>query len=146
MSTKLKDKKIKIYMYIETTDEDGFDLKAYMPIHPQDSVWAYFKQLSASLLYASNTTTIKEECLFRINYTDAILQNHANDYFVYYDGMLFQCTRVDPYEGYKRDLVLYCKLTTEKISTIIPYDETKLPTLTDFTVMKFNPKILKDSE
>lgn len=137
MSTKLKDKKIKIYMYVETTDEDGFQTAGYMPIHQQDSLWAYFKQLSASLLYASNTTNIKEECLFRVNYTDTILQNHANDYFVYYDGMLFQCTRVDPFEGYKRDLVLYCKLTTDKINTIIPYDPSKLPTLTDFTETKF---------
>lgn len=124
-------------MYVETTDEDGFQTAGYMPIHPQDSLWAYFKQLSASLLYASNTTNIKEECLFRVNYTDTILQNHANDYFVYYDGMLFQCTRVDPFEGYKRDLVLYCKLTTDKINTIIPYDPSKLPTLTDFTETKF---------
>lgn len=143
---KLKDKKIKIYMYVETTDEDGFQTAGYMPIHPQDSLWAYFKQLSASLLYASNTTTIKEECLFRINYTDAVLVNHASDYRVYYDGLLYQVTRVDPYEGYKRDLALYCKLTTDKIDTVIPYDETKLPTLTDFTVMKFNPKFSKDSE
>lgn len=133
----LKDKKIKIYMYIETTDEDGFDLKAYMPIHPHDSVWAYFKQLSASLFYASNTTAIKEECLFRINWTDAILSNYANDYFVYYDGMLFQCTRVDPFEGYKRDLVLYCKLTTDKIDTMIPYDPSKLPINPDYTEIKY---------
>lgn len=124
-------------MYVETTDEDGFQTAGYMPIHPQESLWAYFKQLSASLFYASNTTAIKEECLFRVNYTDTILQNHANDYFVYYDGMLFQCTRVDPFEGYKRDLVLYCKLTTDKINTIIPYDPSKLPTLTDFTETKF---------
>ncbi len=133
----LKDKKIKIYVYVETTDEDGFQTAGYMPIHPQDSLWAYFKQLSASLLYASNTTTIKEECLFRINWTDAILSNYANDYFVYYDGMLFQCTRVDPYEGYKRDLVLYCRLTTDKINTMIPYDPSKLPINPDYTEIKY---------
>lgn len=133
----LKDKKIKIYIYIETTDEDGFDLKAYMPIHPQDSLWAYFKQLSATLTYLNNSTQNKEECLFRINWTDAILSNYANDYFVYYDGILYQVTRVDPYEGYKRDLVLYCKSTTDKIDTIIPYDETKLPINPDYTDVKF---------
>ena len=137
---KLKDKKIKIYMYIETTDEDGFQTAGYMPIHPQDSLWAYFKQLSASLLYASNTTNVKEECLFRINWTDAVLVNYASDYRVYYDGLLYQVTRVDPYEGYKRDLALYCKLTTDKIDTIIPYDETKLPTLTDYTTEVFLTK------
>lgn len=137
---KLKDKKIKIYMYVETRDEDGFALKAYMPIHQQDSVWAYFKQLSASLLYASNTTTIKEECLFRINWTDAILSNYANDYRVYYNGMLYKVTRVDPYEGYKRDLALYCKLTTDKISTVIPYDPDKLPRNPDYTTKVFLTK------
>lgn len=123
---KLKDKKIKIYKYIETTDEDGFDVKAYMPIHPQASLWAYFKQLSASLLYANNTTTTQEECFFRINWTDAIKANYASDYRVYYNGLLYQVTRVDPYEGYKRDLALYCKLTTDKLGTIVPYDPSKL--------------------
>lgn len=135
--TYLKDKKIKIYKYIETTDEDGFDVKGYMPIHEQDSLWAYFKQLSASLLYASNTTAINEDCLFRINWTDAILANHANDYWVYYNGMLYQVNRVDPFEGYKRDLVLYCKLTTEKIGTVMLYDPDKLPKNVDYTVTKF---------
>lgn len=123
---KLKDKKIKIYKYIETTDEDGFDVKAYMPIHPQASLWAYFKQLSASLLYANNTTTTQEECFFRINWTGAIKANYASDYRVYYNGLLYQVTRVDPYEGYKRDLALYCKLTTDKLGTVVPYDPTKL--------------------
>lgn len=134
---KLKDKKIKIYKYIETRDEDGFAVKAYMPIHEQDSVWAYFKQLSASLLYANNTTTTKEECFFRINWTDAILVNYASDYRVYYDGLLYQVTRVDPYEGYKRDLALYCKLTTDKIDTVVPYDPSKLPINTDYTTEVF---------
>lgn len=134
---KLKDKKIKIYKYVETTDEDGFQTAGYMPIHPQESLWAYFKQLSASLLYASNTTTIKEECLFRINWTDAVLANCANDYRVYYDGLLYQVTRVDPYEGYKRDLALYCKLTTDKIDTVVPYDPGKLQETTDYITPEF---------
>lgn len=138
---KLKDKKIKIYKYVETTDEDGFQTAGYMPIHPQDSVWAYFKQLSASLLYASNTTTIKEECLFRINWTDAVLVNYASDYRVYYDGLLYQVTRVDPYEGYKRDLALYCKLTTDKIDTVVPYDPDKLPINTDYTTAVFLTRV-----
>ena len=134
---KLKDKKIVIYKSGTFEDEDGFQTEGYMPIHPQASVWAYFKQLSASLLYANNTTTTKEECLFRINWTDAILASYASDYRVYYDGLLYQVTRVDPYEGYKRDLALYCKLTTDKLGTIVPYDPTKLPTLTDYTTADF---------
>lgn len=133
----LKDKKIKIYIYVETTDEDGFQTAGYMPIHPQDSLWAYFKQLSATLTYLNNSTQNKEECLFRINWIDAVLSNYASDYRVYYDGILYQVTRVDPYEGYKRDLALYCKSTKDKIDTVVPYDPSKLPTLTDFTTEKF---------
>lgn len=126
---KLKDKKIVIYKYVEGKDSAGFAVRGYMPIFDPavtPNQWAYFKQLSASLLYASNTTTTKEECLFRINWTGVIKGNYASDYRVYYDGLLYQVTRVDPYEDYKRDLALYCKLTTDKLSTIVPYDPKKL--------------------
>lgn len=126
---KLKDKKIVIYKSGMFKDEDGFQTRGYMPIFDPavtPNQWAYFKQLSASLLYANNTTTTKEECLFRINWTGVIKTNYASDYRVYYNGLLYQVTRVDPYEGYKRDLALYCKLTTDKLGTIIPYDPTKL--------------------
>lgn len=123
---KLKDKKVVIYKKITYRDSAGFQTTAYMPIHPQPSLWAYFKQLSADLLYASNTVSLKEECYFRVNYMEYLKTAHTSDLTLSYNNKMYQITRVDPYEGYKRDLALYCKVTNSSVSPIVPYDPTKL--------------------
>lgn len=126
----LKDKKIVIYKKGEFTDEDGFQTEGYMPIHPQDSLWAYFKQLSATLTYLNDSTQSKEECLFRINWLDYVRNVNPSNLAIGYNGLVYNVTRVDPYEDYKRDLVLYAKNNYEKLGNVIPY----------------NPELLKDSE
>lgn len=125
-NTVLKDKKIIIYKKV-TYKDAGFQTTAYMPIHEQESIWAYFKQLSASLLYASSTTTTKEECLFRINWLDYLRTAYPSDLTIGYRGILYQITRIDPFEDYTRDMVLYgSRANVNKISPIIPYDPNKL--------------------
>lgn len=126
----LKDKKIVIYKKGEFTDEDGFQSEGFMPVHPQPSLWAYFKQLSAQLTYLNDSTQNKEECLFRINWLDYVRKANASELAIGYNGLVYDVTRVDPYEDYKRDLVLYAKNNHTKLGNVIPY----------------NPKILKDSE
>ncbi len=126
----LKDKKIVIYKKGEFTDEDGFQTEGYMPIHPQASLWAYFKQLSATLTYLNDSTQSKEECLFRINWLDYVRNVNPSNLAIGYRGLVYNVTRVDPYEDYKRDLVLYAKNNHEKLGNVIPY----------------NPELLKDSE
>lgn len=126
----LKDKKIVIYKKGEFTDEDGFQTEGYMPIHPQASIWAYFKQLSATLTYLNDSTQSKEECLFRINWLDYVRNVNPSNLAIGYNGLVYNVTRVDPYEDYKRDLVLYAKNNYEKLGNVIPY----------------NPELLKDSE
>lgn len=126
----LKDKKIVIYKKGEFTDEDGFQTEGYMPIHPQASLWAYFKQLSATLTYLNDSTQSKEECLFRINWLDYVRNVNPSNLAIGYNGLVYNVTRVDPYEDYKRDLVLYAKNNYEKLGNVIPY----------------NPEMLKDSE
>lgn len=126
----LKDKKIVIYKKGEFTDEDGFQTEGYMPIHPQASLWAYFKQLSATLTYLNDSTQSKEECLFRINWLDYVRNVNPSNLAIGYNGLVYNVTRVDPYEDYKRDLVLYAKNNYEKLGNVIPY----------------NPELLKDSE
>ena len=122
----LKDKKIVIYKKV-TYKDSGFQTTAYMPIHEQASLWAYFKQLSASLLYASSTTTTKEECLFRINWMDYLRTAYPSDLTIGYMGILYQVTRIDPFEDYTRDMVLYgSRMNVNTISPIIPYDPNKL--------------------
>lgn len=127
--TYLKDKKIVIYKRGMFKDEDGFQTEGYMPIHEQP-LWAYFKQLSAQLTYLNNSTQSKEECLFRINWLDYVRNVNPSDLAIGYRGLVYRCTRVDPYEDYKRDLVLYAKNNHEKLGNVLPY----------------NPEILKDSE
>lgn len=123
----LKDKKIVIYKKIEYRDAEGFPTTGYMPVHPQPSVWAFFKQLSASLIYASGTTTTKEECLFRVNWLDCLRTAYPSDLTIGYRGILYQITRIDPYEDYTRDMVLYgSRAEVKTIEPIIPYDPKKL--------------------
>ena len=128
MAKHLKDKKIVIYKSVEGKDADGFPFSGYMRVHKSVNLWAYFKQLSGSLFYASATTNTKEECLFYINYTDVLDRTRPQDYKIDYKGLVYELTRIDPYEDYKRDLALYAKLTTDKISSdqILEYDPEQL--------------------
>ena len=63
----------------------------------------------AFILYSDEiyrvTTQTEETVMFRINYRNDI----STDNFIKYKGTLYNITRVDVYEGYKRDLTLYCK-------------------------------------
>ena len=126
---RLKDKKIVIY---KQTKAGGWNDKAeFMPIYDPAEIpklWAYFKQLSGDIFYASATTNTKEECFFRIAWTDRLNKQRPQDYYLDYNGTLYQLTRIDPYEGYKRDLALYCKLATTTLSavTIVDFDPEKL--------------------
>lgn len=119
---KLKDKKIVIYKKGMFTDEDGFQTEGFMPVHEQPSVWAYFKQLSATLTYLNESTQSHEECLFRINWNDYVRTVNPANLAIGYNGLVYDVTRVDPYEDYKRDLVLYAKNNHTKLGTVIPYD------------------------
>ena len=106
---RLKDKKIVIYKKVTIRDKQGFQTTGYVKIHDQDNLWSYFKQLSASLIYASNTTTKKEECLFAINYLAELNTPYPQDYAIAYGGNTYDVVRVDPSEGYKRELSIYAK-------------------------------------
>lgn len=126
MSTKLKDKKIVICKKVTYEDEDGFQTEGYMPIHAQSSVWAYFKQLSASLLYTNNSTFTDETCFFRVNWLDYLRTANTKEICVYYRGIVYQATRIDSFEDYTRDLAIYCKQTTDKQQELLEYDPKKL--------------------
>lgn len=67
-------------------------------------VWAYFRQLSANEIYRVTTQT-EEKVLFQIGYRDDITT--AN--MIVYKGKTYNITCIDVFEGYKSDLVLYCK-------------------------------------
>lgn len=98
---KLKDKKIEIQESRYVTDKYGNRVKQTVTIA---TVWAYFRQLSGDEIYRVTTQT-EETVMFRINYRSDITTSHV----IKYKDTLYNITRVDVYEGYKRDLTLYCK-------------------------------------
>ena len=98
---KLKDKKIEIQESRYVSDAIGNRKKELVTVA---TVWAYFRQLSMKELY-SVTTQVQEEVLFQINYRTDITTAHV----IKYNGIQYEITRIDTFEGYKSDSTIYCK-------------------------------------
>lgn len=100
---KLKDKKIEILAVQNDVNENGYAVETLKPICPP--VWAYFRHLSGKEYFAANAEQVKEEVLFQVNYRAGLDTTHV----IRYNGVLWDITRVDTFEGYKADLKLYCR-------------------------------------
>lgn len=100
---KLKDKKIEILAVQNVVNENGYAVETLKPICPP--VWAYFRHLSGKEYFAANAEQVKEEVLFQVNYRAGLDTTHV----IRYNGVLWDITRVDTFEGYKADLKLYCR-------------------------------------
>ena len=106
---KLKDKKIEILAPRIYSDQYG---NRRTDLATVATVWAYFRQLSGNEIYRtanqnySATVRVEETALFQIGYRDDLTTAHV----IRYRGQTYNITRIDTFEGYKRDLVLYCKL------------------------------------
>lgn len=118
---KLKDKKITIYEKVSGKDSSGFPINGYRPFtnSPQ---WAYYRQLSEKELYRNSTTNLIEECLFTVNWSEDLAGiTYPTDFYLEYNGKWYVITRIDPYEGYKRDLTIYAKFFSDRApGPIIP--------------------------
>lgn len=106
---KLKDKKIRILEYFHGTDDHGFAVDEWRPLH-SGRLWAYYRQLSGNEFYASAMVNVAEEVVFTINFRKGI----TNEMLIDFGGKLFEIVRIDDYEGYKDDLNLYCKLAADQ--------------------------------
>lgn len=100
---KLKDKKIEILAPTYETDPEGFQTESLTPIAPP--LWAYSRQLSGKEVYAAASILAVEEVQFTVNWRDDITTAHV----IRFKGVDYDITRVDPFEGYKSDIALYCK-------------------------------------
>ena len=98
---KLKDKRIEIQESRYVSDKYGNRIKQLVTVA---TVWAYFRQLSANEIYRVTTQT-EEKVLFQIGYRNDITTANT----IVYRGKTYNITRIDVFEGYKSDLVLYCK-------------------------------------
>ena len=102
---KLKDKKIEICEYQYTTDAIGNHKKTLVSVA---KVWAYFRQLSGKEIETGISTKTNETVLFKISYRADLKTTHV----IKYNGILYDITRVDAFEGYKSDLAIYCQADT----------------------------------
>ena len=100
---KLKDKKIEILAVRRVINENGYAVETIVPVCPP--VWAYYRHLSGSEYFAANAEQLKEEVLFQINWRQDVSTSHV----IRYNGVLYDISRVDNYEGRREDLKLYCK-------------------------------------
>ena len=124
----LKDKRIEVLCKVAGRDSAGFDMEGYMPITdtPDGKQWAYFRALGGSLYWAAAATQVKADVMVVVAWSDWLAaMRWLEKVYVRYAGRLYQATRVDTYEGYKRDLTIYAQLlnTTDAASLdMLPYD------------------------
>ena len=100
---KLKDKKVNIYREKYVPNGNGYTTKVTEPLDL--NVWAYSRQLSGKEFFAAVAYRYDEEVLFTINYRAGL----TTACYVEYNGVKYSVTRIDPFEGYKQDITLYCK-------------------------------------
>jgi SPP1 family predicted phage head-tail adaptor len=115
---KLKDKKIRIIEYFHSTDDHGFSIDEWRPLHG-GRLWAYYRQLSGSEFYASAMVNVAEEVVFTINYRADV----TTEMLIEFSGKFYEITRIDNFEGYKDDLNIYCKLSADQNIEVVEPQE-----------------------
>lgn len=111
---KLKDKKIRILQYFHGTDDHGFPVDEWRPLH-NGRLWAYYRHLSGNEFYASAMVNASEEVVFTINYRTDL----TKEMMIEYGSKFYEVIRVDDYEGYKDDPNIYCKLAADQEIEIV---------------------------
>ena len=106
MVKKLKDKKIEIYKKEYITDDIGNQTEEWVNLTPTP-IWAYFRQLSGTERAGAAISEMPiEEIMFKVNYRTDLTTYHV----IKFKGIYYEITRIDPFEGYKEDISIYCKL------------------------------------
>lgn len=101
MTQYVKDKKISIFKSEYVMDNIGVETEKIVLY--AENIWAYYRQLSAKEYYAAGQTNYKEDVLFRINWRDDI----DNTMTIMFRGQHYDIARIDDFEGYKKDIVIY---------------------------------------
>lgn len=99
----IKDKKITIMEVVTESDELGNQIEKTKPINNGENIWAYYRQASADEYYAAASTQYKVEAIFKIGWRNDI----DNSMTILFRGNEYNITRIDDFEGYKRDLTIY---------------------------------------
>lgn len=98
-----KDKKITILQWSEGTDQYGQPLEEYIPISGGENIWAYYRQASANEFYSAMQVNVEVEAVFGVNWRGDLDTSMR----VRYRGEDYEISRIDDFEGYKKDLIIY---------------------------------------
>lgn len=99
----LKDKKISIMTKNSTSPEPNPEPK---PIDGGKNIWAYYRQASGDEYYRASLAGYEVDAIFRINWRDNVKPTLT----IRFRGEDYKITRVDDFEGYKKDLTIYATL------------------------------------
>lgn len=99
----LKDKKISILEQKLIPDGEGGFIEGWVPIPGGENIWAYYRQTSGKEFYAAAQVNSKEEAVFEINWRNDIDTTMR----ISFRGKQYEITRIDDFEGYKKNLTIY---------------------------------------
>ena len=91
----MKDKKIAIYR----KQGGAWELIC------SSKLWAHYRQLSGKEVFAARTAGFTDEVAFTVNWHKDITPG----VHIIFRDTIYEATRVDDFEGYKKDLRLTCK-------------------------------------
>lgn len=105
---RLKDKKVALVSFMETVDNEGNSVEGYSVVA---QVWAYVRQVDQTKRTNTAAPYSEEEFTFYVNWREDLASRDGDSPITHlvHCGNVYEITRVDTYEGYKRDLAIYAK-------------------------------------
>ena len=82
----------------------GFASPTYVPVFGY-KLWAAYRFLKGDWVLINAAMHTTEVCTFTINWNDKIKVGMK----VFYNDELYNITRIDDFEGYKKDIKLHCE-------------------------------------
>lgn len=104
-NNRLRDKKIDIVKPVKEYDDYGESIDELQTIAA--NIWAYYRQVSGNEFFSALTANTKVDALFNIAYRKDIDTTCK----IRFRGKLYDITRIDDYEGYKKTLTIYATRT-----------------------------------
>ncbi|WP_067925434.1 phage head closure protein [Alicyclobacillus shizuokensis] len=106
---RLRDKRITILKLVSTSD-DGFPVETWEPLM---TLWAYYRQTSASEFYEAAAVNVQIDAMFEIAWRNDLDETMR----ICFHGKEYTITRIDDFEGYRDTLRIYAKSTGNECTT-----------------------------
>lgn len=116
----LKDKKLDIYV---GEKKNSYGVSTFVYTRRYKGLWCYYRQnaggttLTGSALKVYDST---ERVLFVVNRLPELRELPLADTKLYFNGRIYEITRIDDYEGYTDDYKIECEYSSTQSYTGIP--------------------------